>query len=380
MKKTIRAISHKVYKHIAKPVMFKLSPDFVHHSIVNTGKTVQKVAPIRGLMRYSWAHKKSPLLRQELCGIEFVNPVGLSAGFDANFELAPLLKNIGFGFMEGGSLTHLASKGNPKPWFYRLPNSKSLVVNKGLANQGVLAIIQRIKGYPSNTFHDFVLNISVAKTNSEVACTEEGATEDYIASLKAIKYAQVGSIVTLNISCPNAYGGEPFTTAEKLKKLLKRVDALKMQQKVFVKMPSDLPWVEFKKLLAVVAAHNVAGVTISNLAKDRTKAGLTDDLPATVKGNLSGKPTWNLSNELIKKTYQKYGSRFVITGVGGIFSAEDAYIKIKLGASLVELITGMIFEGPQLVGQINHGLEQLLKRDGYKNIGEAVGVDAKKAN
>jgi len=142
-------------------------------------------------------------------------------------------------------------------------------------------------------------------------------------------------------------------------------------------MPSDLDWPQFNKLLQEIIKHRIAGVTISNLAKDRSKLKLKDELPATVKGNLSGKPTWEISNHLIKETFLNYGDKLTIIGVGGVFSPEDAYTKIKLGASLVELITGMIFGGPQLIGQINLGIVKLLKKDGYRHISEAIGVDAK---
>jgi dihydroorotate dehydrogenase len=140
-------------------------------------------------------------------------------------------------------------------------------------------------------------------------------------------------------------------------------------------MPCDLPWPKFAKLLAVADKHKVTGLTISNLAKDRGLLKLMDPLPASVKGNLSGKPVWPLSNNLIKLTYKKYHRRFTIIGVGGIFTAEDAYTKIKLGASLVELITGLIYEGPQLIGKINHDLVDLLHRDGYTHISQAIGAD-----
>jgi len=121
---------------------------------------------------------------------------------------------------------------------------------------------------------------------------------------------------------------------------------------------------------------NVVGVTISNLAKDRSILDLKDPLPDAIAGNLSGKPTVISSNKLIRQTYLTYGDRLTIIGVGGIFSADDAYTKIRLGASLVELITGMIFCGPQLIAEINDGLVRLLERDGYADIGQAVGVDA----
>jgi dihydroorotate dehydrogenase (fumarate) len=225
-------------------------------------------------------------------------------------------------------------------------------------------------------FTNFPLNISVAKTNSPKACTDTDAIADYTGSLKIIGEAGVGDMITLNISCPNTYGGEPFTTPSRLNRLLTEVDALNLVQPMFVKMPNNLPWEEFDQLLTVIARHQVKGVTISNLAKDRKKLSLKDPLPENIKGNLSGRPTWDLSNELIRKTYKKYHRRFVIIGVGGIFSAQDAYTKIKLGANVVELITGLIFEGPQLIGQINRDLVKLLKKDGYHNISQAVGVDA----
>lgn len=369
-------LSNVAYRRALKPLLFTQKPDTVHNQLLRVGTKLQRVGALRWLVRGVWAYQNSVRLGQILLGIKFTNPVGLSAGFDKNFELVPMLRAVGFGFMEGGSLTYRQCAGNPRPWFYRLPKTKSLVVYAGLASQGVEAITRRIKRYPAGTFQNFPLNISVAKTNSPEACTDQAAVDDYIGSLRAIQAAKVGKMITLNISCPNTYGGEPFTTPERLEHLLAEVDKLHLSRPVFIKMPSHLPWPEFDKLLAVAAKHHVAGVTISNLAKDRGQAKLMDPLPTSVKGNLSGKPTWELSNNLIRRTYQKYVTRFVIIGVGGIFSAEDAYTKIKLGASLVELITGMIFEGPQLIGQINAGLVRLLERDGYANIAEAIGVEA----
>lgn len=368
-------ISAHLYSTLAKPVLFRIAPDNVHNQLLRTGRRLQSIGIARRLLRRAWSYDNRELLGQTVCGISFTNPVGLSAGFDKNFELAPLIKAVGFGFMEGGSVTALPCAGNPRPWFHRLPKTKSLVVYAGLANQGIAKVITNLKNYPPNTLANFPLNISVAKTNSAAASSEEDAITDYTSSLKAIKAAQVGNLITLNISCPNTFGGEPFTTPEKLERLLTAVDEVKLHQPIFIKMPCQLPWEEFVGLLKVAAGHQISGVTISNLAKDRGKAQLMDPLPETVKGNLSGRPTWELSNNLIRKTYISYGDRFTIIGVGGIFSAEDAYIKIRLGATLVELITGLIFEGPQLIGQINRGLDELLIRDGFKNISEAIGAD-----
>ena len=142
-------------------------------------------------------------------------------------------------------------------------------------------------------------------------------------------------------------------------------------------MPINLPKNEFDALLAVIVKHNIAGVAIGNLFKDRSKAVLSDVLPEQVKGNLSGAPTREATTELVRRTYQQYGQKLLIIGIGGVMSAEDAYEKIRAGASLVALITGLMFEGPQLVGDINAGLVKLLEQDGYATIADAVGVDAR---
>lgn len=376
MQSLMSRASAKAYTTAVKPLLFKQKPDTVHQRLLRNGKQLQRLRVVRSLTRGAWAYENNTQLGQDVLGIHFRNPVGLSAGFDKNFELPPMLKSIGFGFMEGGSLTFEPCTGNPRPWFYRLPKTKSIVVYAGLANQGVTKIISRINGYAPSTFTDFPLNISVAKTNSKTAASEVDAIADYVGSLKRIKKAEVGSLITLNISCPNAYGGEPFTTPQRLERLLREVDKVCLTQPVFIKMPADLAWPDFNELLVVAAKHQVSGITISNLAKDRGQVKLMDPLPETVRGGLSGRPTWELSNNLIRKTYKKYNDRFVIIGVGGIFSADDAYTKIKLGATLVELITGMIFEGPQLVGQINQGLVKLLERDGYQSISQAIGTEA----
>lgn len=371
----ISLTSGVAYRHIAKPILFRFSPDSVHSNLIKYASHLQKSRNLNRMLNASWAYKNETVLSQTINGITFRNPVGLSAGFDKNFELAQLLKAIGFGFMEGGSITYRQCDGNPRPWFHRLPKTQSLVVYAGLANNGVEKIIETIKNYPDDTFENFPMNISIAKTNSKETCTDEDAIADYIGSLKLLQKSQLGDIYTLNISCPNTYGGEPFTTPDRLESLLQAVDELNIKQPVFIKMPAHLQWRDFKKLLEVADRHKIAGLTISNLAKDRGQAKLMDQLPDSVKGNLSGRPTRELSNELIRQTYKKYGKRFVIIGVGGIFSAEDAYTKIKLGATLVELISGLIFEGPQLIGQINKGLVSLLEKDGYRTISEAIGAD-----
>lgn len=378
MKQLMRGLTAWIYGHILKPVFFKLPPDLVHDNMIRTGRFVNVLKFVAPLLNLFWAHRRDERLSQNVFGMRFENPVGLSAGLDKNAEILPMVEAIGFGFGTVGSITVHAATGNPKPWYHRLPKTKSLVVNAGLPNKGAAAISKRVSRYPSRMFERFHLVASVAKTNSPDTCTDEAGVADYVAGVKVMQGNPRVAMIELNISCPNAYGGEPFTRVEPFEQLLKEVDAMQLTQPVTIKMPIDKPWEEFDALLAVIARHNVAAVTIGNLQKNRDAVPLKDSLSSEVPGNLSGKPCFEDSNNLIAKTYQKYGDKLTIIGVGGIFSAEDAYLKIRQGATLVELITGMIFTGPQLIGQLNHDLSELLARDGYDNVAQAIGADHKK--
>ena len=366
------AISRTTYRNIVKPILFKSSPDDVHARLLRMSRLRQRYPFTDSLVSKLLSYQNSAALSQSVDAIHFPNPVGLAAGFDKNIELAPTMKAVGFGFITGGSVTFHECNGNPRPWFYRLPNQKSLVVNVGLANEGTQAVMDRLRTYGTSQFERFPLVVSAAKTNSLEACDDPSAIADYIGSLSVLQNQPQVSAIEINISCPNAYGGEPFTDPLRLEQLLVAVDALNIVKPVWVKMPIDLAWPAFDALLQVIVNHRVQGVTIGNLQKKRSEIP-SEYLPNEVKGNLSGLPTQAPSDELIRLTYANYTGRLTIIGVGGVFSAQDAYRKICLGANLVELITGMIYEGPQLIGQINRELVELLKRDNFANISEAVG-------
>ena len=185
---------------------------------------------------------------------------------------------------------------------------------------------------------------------------------------KVIK-SKIGDYITINISCPNAYGGEPFTFPADLQDLLAAISKIPNTKPVFVKMPADINTAQLHELLLVCKKYAIKGIIISNLTKDRSSSAIDQQeiKMAIPKGGISGKPTFAKSNELIRYAYQNFKNDFVIIGCGGIFSAEDAYAKIKAGASLVKLITGMIYEGPQVVSEINSGLVKLLARYGFLN-------------
>ena len=180
--------------------------------------------------------------------------------------------------------------------------------------------------------------------------------------------------MTINISCPNAFGGQPFTDSKKLDALLQKIMSIPKAKPIFLKLSPDLSKQEIDEIIKIASKYRIDGFICSNLTKNRDNKNIIDkNIPEL--GGLSGKVISNLSDELIRYIYKKTRGKFIIIGVGGVFTAEDAYRKIKAGASLIELITGMIFEGPQVISDINLGLTKLLKSDGYKNISEAVGKE-----
>lgn len=377
MVKVVSRVTRSGYKHIVKPVLFKQRPDSVHKHMIAMARRVGHVPGVRSLPKL-WSYQNAAYLEQTVAGLTFRNPVGLSAGFDKGIETPRIMRAVGFGFMTGGSVTWGQYKGNDGDWFYRLPKAKGLVVYAGLPSEGTEVVVRRVSRYPWSVFNKFPLIVNIAKTNSKRAASDTDGIRDYAASLAMFDAEKNVGVMEINISCPNAYGGEDFTTPERLELLLSTIDALSLDKPIFIKMPISVPKEQFLALTDVAADHNITGLTIGNLRKDRHNAGLNGELPDEVKGNLSGAPNRKITTELVRETYRRHGERLVIIGVGGVFTAEHAYEKIRAGATLVGMITGVIFEGPQVVGEINAGLVKLLKRDGFTHISEAIGVDAQK--
>ncbi len=362
------------YKSFLKPIFFKFDPEDVHDKILLLGQTIGNNNFLSNLTTKLFLYSNDKL-SQNIAGVKFVNPVGLSAGFDKDAKIINTLPQVGFGFAEIGSVTYFSYEGNPKPRLYRLPKDEGLVVYYGLKNDGVKVISNRIKREYRKQ-KGFVLGVSIARTNSEEASSLEAGIRDYKASLEYLVKQGVGDYYTINISCPNTFYGEPYTTPEKLDRLLKEISKVRVDKLVLIKMPINLQWDDFDNLLKVVVRYQLPGVVIGNLNKDRESKHITQDYPISIKGGVSGKPTRELSTDLIRRTYLKYRGKLLIVGVGGIDSAETAYEKITAGASLLQLITGMIYKGPQVIGEINKGLVELIENDGFKSISEAVGSRA----
>ena len=377
-----------MYKHVLKPILFWFDPEGVHDMFTYTGKFLGSFWLGRYMTSWIYGYRGADISKT-VDGITFRTPFLLSAGFDYNGHLDRILPCLGLGGEEVGSVTAKPCEGNPRPRLTRLPKSRSILVNKGLRNDGVERIISRFKsslrrddlqdddlrarpartrgifqqenirasdGKSSRSNNNrFIVGVSIAKTNCNDAATTQGAIDDYIYSFRRLNEEGVGDYYTLNISCPNAFGGEAFITASLLTELLDTIAKIPCQKPIYVKMPINIPWEQFDSLLQVIDSHKLQGVIIGNLNKDYSSLDFREEAPVEFHGGLSGKPCRALSTELIRKTREKYGRRFTVIGVGGVMSWKDAEEKFKAGADLIQLITGMIFEGPGLIGRLCKG-------------------------
>ena len=353
-------MSRGFYQKVVKPVYFSFDPERVHNTLISSGKVLGSNSFTRALTSLALEYR-NPALEQRLMGIKFRNPVGLSAGFDKNGESAAIMESVGFGFTEVGSVTAKPCEGNPGVRLKRIRERKSILVHLGLNNNGA----DEIHSYLLGREIGIPMVVSAAKTNCRETTDPDVGLVDYLYTVK--KFRDIADAFELNISCPNAFGGQDFADPELFESLAKRVKKLGIRQPVIVKLSPDLTRRNVDRLIEVSARYGIAGFVCTNLTTKHNEG----------EGGLSGKAVEGKANALLSHVYKRnleHSKRFTLIGVGGIFSAEDAYRKIKIGANLVELITGMIYQGPQLIGEINYGLARLLEMDGYSNISEAVGT------
>lgn len=367
-----RSAMTTAYTKGVKPVIFKMHPDKVHDDMILHGSWAQRIRPAMAAAEALLKHD-DPALVTQAYGLTLRNPLGLAAGLDKNVAIPGILQMTGFGFLTFGSVTSRVCPGNPKPWFHRLPEQESLVVHVGLANGGVDAVAQRLRelnaqAHPRYTALPF--KMSIARTNDQHAGDTAEGVEDYVTSVR--KLDGLSALLELNISCPNTTVGEKFTEPEALDQLLTEIDAANPAQPIVLKMPSDKTWEQFRDLIDVALDHNVAGLTIANLRKDRDSVTMD---PA-IKGNLSGRPVRDLSTDIIRRSYQHAGDRLTIAGLGGVFDGQHAYDKICAGSTLIELVSGLIFRGPAVVGTIAKELVELAHADGFTRVQDAVGSRA----
>jgi len=367
---------HGSYLCVLKPFFFLQDPEKVHDYMTCVGSILGKYSLGRASARWLFAYKNESL-SQNVLGIHFENPIGLSAGFDKNAEMTDILPSVGFGFAEVGSVTGEKCAGNPKPRLWRLPKSKSLVVWYGLKNDGCDAVSKKLSG----KHFDIPIGASVAMTNCAENLVLENAIGDFAKAFRTME--PVSDYITVNISCPNAKGGQPFIDPQKLDQLFNVLDKIPTKKPVFIKLSPDLSHDEIDSMLDVVYKHRIDGIISTNLTRKRDNPIVVDEKVPAV-GGMSGKAVSDLSDDTLAYISRKQKARtkddneskkLILIASGGVFTAYDAYKKIRFGASLVQMITGMIYEGPQVISEINRGLTELLKRDGFADISQAIGVD-----
>lgn len=351
---------------VVRKVLFRIDPETIHDRTIRAGALLSRRRCTRAALSCLFGYRNAALT-QEILGIRFLNPVGLAAGFDKDGLLVDLFPSIGFGFAEIGSITGEPCEGNPKPRLWRLPRSKGLVVYYGLKNRGCESVAASLR--QRKLF--LPIGTSIAMTNSENVLSLDAAIADYVKSFRALR--EIGAYFAVNISCPNTFGGEPFTDPQRLDPLLGELDRIPTTKPVFLKLPPNLSEETLEGILDVASRHRVHGFICTNLTKQRSNPKILDSVPD--RGGISGLPLRDAADATLASVARKTRGKYVLIGCGGIFTAQDAYRKIRLGASLVQLITGLIFKGPQLVSELNQGIAALLRRDGFITIREAIGVD-----
>lgn len=317
----------------------------------------------------------SPLGKLERFGLAFANPVGLAAGFDKNGTAAQALAALGFGFIEVGSVTSEPQPGNPRPRLFRLPRDRALINRAGFNNCGAAELAKNIKRHRP----DCVLGVNIGKSR-RIAI--EDAIPDYLETLAAVY--DVADYVAVNVSSPNTPNLRELQRPEMLKNLLESLQqrntelarqfALSKPKPLLLKIAPDLTEAEIESIVEVAMGTRISGIIATNTTVRRDDLLTSnDDVTACGEGGLSGAPLRHRSNQVVALIYRLTRGALPIIGVGGVFTAEDAWEKISAGASLIQLYTGFIYEGPNVARRINEGLAEILKREGFSSLDDAVG-------
>ncbi|MBZ9779034.1 quinone-dependent dihydroorotate dehydrogenase [Psychroflexus sp. CAK8W] len=335
-----------MYKQILRPILFRFDPEKVHHFSFKSIKLAHQLPGIPSVLKKMFSLEDKRLER-EVFGLKFKNPVGLAAGFDKNAELYKELSNLGFGFIEIGTVTPKAQPGNPKKRLFRLQEDSAIINRMGFNNEGVDEVVKRLR---KNT--DVLIGGNIGKNK---VTPNEDAVDDYDFSFEAL-FDCVDYFV-VNVSSPNTPNLRALQDKEPLTKLLSYLEA-KNQKKskpkpILLKIAPDLTESQLLDIIDIVKITKIAGVIATNTTISRE--GLASENKHEA-GGLSGKPLTKSSTEVIRFLSEKSHKAFSIIGVGGIMTPEDALEKLDAGASLVQLYTGFVYEGPGLVKAINQAI------------------------
>ena len=339
-----------------RSLIFKLDPEMAHSLAIKALKI--NTFPKKNVV-------KSNLIKTTIFGKVLNNPIGIAAGFDKNAEVYNPLFKLGFGFVEVGTVTPKSQYGNEKPRVFRLEEDKALINRLGFNNSGAEKIYSRIASNKPNG----LLGINIGPNKNS-----ENRLEDYIICVR--KFYNIADYLTINISSPNTENLRDYHNHKQLNELLESINNeknnLNSKTPIAVKVSPDIDDENIEKISENLIKHNVELIIVSNTT-DSNRQNLIN-INKLEKGGLSGKPLENLSNLIINKFYKKLNNKVKIVGVGGVDSGKSAYEKIINGASLIQLYTGMVYQGPDIVNKITGELIDILKSNGFENISAAIGT------
>ncbi|WP_436862541.1 quinone-dependent dihydroorotate dehydrogenase [Staphylococcus caeli] len=355
-----------MYKLI-KPILFQLDPEKAHGMTIDALKFTQKYPVFLPVIRQMF-HYENPALQQQLKGISFDNPIGLAAGFDKSCEVPKALEKAGFGALELGGITPKPQPGNPKPRMYRLVEDHALINRMGFNNLGMNKALSNLRKYSYQT--PIGLNVGVNK-----ATAYEARYEDYIKVISTFKNDV--SFFTVNISSPNTENLQSFHDKDEFSQLCTAIQTFKDKESlnvpIFIKLTSDLSLEGLGHMLEPIT-KTFDGIILANTTQKR------EDLQSENRvetGGLSGKPLFERNLELISYAYKQTKGQFLIIGTGGIFDTSDVITMLRHGASLVQIYSSLVFEGPGLTKKLNKQLANYLKSNGYNNVKDIIGLDVK---
>jgi dihydroorotate dehydrogenase len=345
-----------MFYQLTRPLLFLAEAEKAH----NLSLAALKIAPLPAF------DIDNKLLQQTVAGLDFANPVGLAPGYDKNAEVPVEIMRLGFGFAEVGTLTPLPQTGNPRPRLFRLVEDEAVINRMGFNNDGQAAAIARLRNIPANSLRGPLgVNIGANKDS-------EDRVADYASGVRNM--APYADYLTINISSPNTPGLRALQDKGALDDLLARSMAARPDETpVFLKVAPDLEPADIDDIVEVSMARGIAALIVSNTTISRPPL---KSHYASESGGLSGAPLRDLAHQRLCDFRKASGGAIPLIGVGGISSADDAYARIRAGASLVQIYSALVYRGPGLARRINKGLVRLLQKDGFASIADAVGVDA----
>jgi dihydroorotate dehydrogenase len=348
------------YKAVAKPLFFRLDPEHAHRLAFAAGRLMGDVDWIRGLLARRIG-RPDPILASTHFGLRFPSPIGTAAGFDKNAELVRVLPALGFGHMEVGSVTALPSSGNPRPRLFRLPEDQALINRMGLNNRGCDAISARLTGFRS----EVPLTVNVAKTHDPRILGADGV-RDYARSVEVMQ--SVADLIVLNVSCPNTDDGKTFEDPAAFRDL---VHAVRSRKPVMVKFSPDVDERTLETLTAIAVDAGISGFVAVNTSTRREGLATSQRrLTSIGKGGLSGRPLRTQAVETLRLLKRMVPAESILVSVGGISDIQDVVSRLRAGAQLVQIYTGLVYEGPLLAHRLNRQLADLIRQDGAGSLAE----------